>query len=154
MPNNSRIGSSLPSNLTTKFPLPGFSLLITTSTAAPCCARYFCIFPARVLNTDHCLHASMDRTLPPAAAATSADAAFLDAAAGFFFAAVGFFAFVASAFVALALDVAPLVFAIVSLESSTFVVVVDTIVKGTQFSDLVTASSYLFPVVFGWRERQ
>ncbi len=115
MPNNSRIGSSSPSNLTTKFPLPGFSLFITTSTAAPCCARYFCIFPARVLNTDHCLHASMDRTLLPVAAATSAaDAAFLDAAAGFFFAAVGFFAFVASAFVALALDVAPLVFAIVS----------------------------------------
>ena len=116
MPNNSRIGSSLPSNLTTKFPLPGFSLLITTSTPAPCCARYFCIFPARVLNTDHCLHASMDRTLPPVAAAT-VDAAFLDAAAGFFaFAAGDFFAFVASAFVALALDDAPLVFAIVQVD--------------------------------------
>ena len=113
IPNNSRMGSSLPSNLTTKFPLPGFSLLITTSTAAPCCARYFCIFPARVLNTDHCLHASIERTLPPVAAATAlADAAFLDAAAGFFFAAGDFFALVASAFVALALDV-PLVLAMV-----------------------------------------
>lgn len=111
IPSNSRIGSSLPSNLTTKFPLPGFSLLITTSTAAPCWARYFCIFPARVLNTDHCLQASMDRTLPPVVAAVDV---FFFAAAGFFaFAAGDFFAFVASAFVALDLDDAPLVFAIV-----------------------------------------
>jgi len=114
MPNNSRMGSSFPSNLTTKFPLPGFSLLITTSTAAPCCARYFCILPARVLNTDHCLHASMERTLPPVAVATAAaDAAFLDAAAGFF-AAGDFFALVASAFVVFAFD-APLVFAMVEV---------------------------------------
>lgn len=110
IPSNSRMGSSLPSNLTTKFPLPGFSLLITTSTAAPCCARYFCILPARVLNTDHCLHASIERTLPPVAAATAAADAFLGDA---FFAAGDFFALVASAFVAfLALDV-PLVFAMV-----------------------------------------
>ena len=59
------------------------------------------------------MHASIERTLPPVAAATAlADAAFLDAAAGFFFAAGDFFALVASAFVALALDV-PLVLAMV-----------------------------------------
>ena len=110
IPNNSKMGSSLPSNLTTKFPLPGFSLLITTSTAAPCCARYFCILPARVLNTDHCLHASIERTLPPVAAAAAAADTFLGDA---FFAAGDFLALVASAFVAfLALDV-PLVFAMV-----------------------------------------
>ena len=49
--NNSRIGSSLPSMRTTKLPLPGFSLLTSTRALEPLAAKYFCILPARVLNT-------------------------------------------------------------------------------------------------------
>jgi hypothetical protein len=111
IPSNSRMGSSFPSKRTTKFPFPGFSLLISTSTAAPCSTRYFCIFPARVLNTDHCLHASMERTLPPADAE---EEAFLAAAAVDFLGVVDFFALVVlAAFVAFVDVVVPLVFAIV-----------------------------------------
>jgi len=66
------------------------------------------------LKTDHCLHASMERTLPPAAAAAAGAAVedvFLDAEAG------GFFALVAAAFVALALGV-PFVLAMVKVVDS------------------------------------
>jgi hypothetical protein len=55
MPTNSNTGvSSFPSTRTMKFPLPGLSLLITTSEAQPCADRYLAIAFARVLNTDHC----------------------------------------------------------------------------------------------------
>lgn len=36
---------------TTKLPLPGFSLLISTRASDPLAERYFCILPARALNT-------------------------------------------------------------------------------------------------------
>lgn len=66
MPSNSKIGSSFPSTRTTKLPLPGFSFLfISTSASQSCSARYLAILFARVLNTDHCLQASMETITPP-----------------------------------------------------------------------------------------
>mmetsp|Transcript_12158 Transcript_12158/g.27857 ORF Transcript_12158/g.27857 Transcript_12158/m.27857 type:complete len:222 (-) Transcript_12158:13-678(-) len=90
MPRSSITGSSRPSIRITKLPFPGFSAFITTSASDPFAERYFTILLARVLNADHCLHASMLTTSPPFFAAGGA-LAFL--AAGF----AGFFALPASA---------------------------------------------------------
>lgn len=54
IPNNSTIVVSL--TLTTKFPRPGFSPLTTTFALFPTALT---ILFARVLNADHCLHASI-----------------------------------------------------------------------------------------------
>uniref|UniRef100_A0A7S0GGF0 Uncharacterized protein n=1 Tax=Proboscia inermis TaxID=420281 RepID=A0A7S0GGF0_9STRA len=53
------MGSSNPFIRTTKFPLPGLSLLISTVALLPIALW---IFSARLLNAFHCLHASMTTT--------------------------------------------------------------------------------------------
>lgn len=74
MPRRDTIGSSIPSMVTTKLPLPGFSLLISTRARSPIALA---ILLDRVLNAPHCLQASTVTTFFPVAA-------FLDTAAAFF----------------------------------------------------------------------
>jgi len=57
--NNSTMGCSLPITRTIKFPLPGFSLLISTLALLPIA---FAILLALVLNAPHCLQCSIDTT--------------------------------------------------------------------------------------------
>eukprot|EP00567_Pseudictyota_dubia_P005512 CAMPEP_0197440464 /NCGR_PEP_ID=MMETSP1175-20131217/6973_1 /TAXON_ID=1003142 /ORGANISM="Triceratium dubium, Strain CCMP147" /LENGTH=207 /DNA_ID=CAMNT_0042970571 /DNA_START=161 /DNA_END=781 /DNA_ORIENTATION=+ len=93
IPTSSTMGSSRPDTRTTKFPLPGFSLLISTTASE---ATAFCIFAARVLNAPHCLHASIVTTFFPVASATEEAAGSPEAVASFlaafFFAVAAFFA--------------------------------------------------------------
>lgn len=86
-PLSSTIGSSTPTTLTMKLPLPGFSLLISTIAFDP---TPFWIFKDRVLNAFQDLQASIRTTF------STRDAAFLLAGAfllmvSFFFAATVFF---------------------------------------------------------------
>eukprot|EP00525_Craspedostauros_australis_P011008 CAMPEP_0198121926 /NCGR_PEP_ID=MMETSP1442-20131203/33433_1 /TAXON_ID= /ORGANISM="Craspedostauros australis, Strain CCMP3328" /LENGTH=178 /DNA_ID=CAMNT_0043780827 /DNA_START=381 /DNA_END=913 /DNA_ORIENTATION=- len=59
-PSSSMTGSSTPLTRTTKLPLPGFSGLTSTEAMVPTALT---ILFARVLNADHCLHASMVTTI-------------------------------------------------------------------------------------------
>lgn len=71
-----------PFTRTTKLPRPGFSGFTTTDALFPTALT---IALARVLNTDHCLQASIVTVAPPLTVATSAEAFFATAAAGAFF---------------------------------------------------------------------
>mmetsp|Transcript_509 Transcript_509/g.1045 ORF Transcript_509/g.1045 Transcript_509/m.1045 type:complete len:236 (-) Transcript_509:99-806(-) len=96
IPKSSKTGSSLPETRTTKLPLPGFVLLISTRASQLWSAKYFCILPARVLNTDHCLQASMEIIfVPPGTSASETAGTDVEAT-------LAALAFVAPAFFALA----------------------------------------------------
>jgi len=62
MPRRETIGSSIPSMVTTKLPLPGFSLLISTTARSP---TALAILLDRDLNAPHCLQASTVTTFFP-----------------------------------------------------------------------------------------
>uniref|UniRef100_A0A7S4NF81 Uncharacterized protein n=1 Tax=Odontella aurita TaxID=265563 RepID=A0A7S4NF81_9STRA len=95
IPRSSTMGSSQPDTRTTKLPLPGFSLLISTTASEP---TAFCIFVALDLNAPHCLHASIVTTFLPVATAGASAATAATFFTGFFFATVAFFAGAASVF--------------------------------------------------------
>jgi len=61
-PRRETIGSSIPSMVTTKLPLPGFSLLISTIALSP---TALAILLDRDLNAPHCLQASTVTTFFP-----------------------------------------------------------------------------------------